>query len=168
MDDEMLKTDPIESKLQRVTPDKFGKMELLHDRQICLDEASEGEDLKSLKGFLSEINELSDLLEIMDDPKEVSDLRSRIREKRLEFMTSLQKEKILREDVLQMIIRFEEKSAEMTEHESNELLDAIFTHEAFLDEVCPLRLERSDAYREEAEQSSSLWFQPELDLPCSP
>lgn len=148
---------------------KFNKLELsLDGRNVCLDETSEIVDGIMIQGYLSEINELSDLLEIMDEPKEISDIKARIRGKRLQFLMGLQKEKILREDLLQLILLHEERSPDMSESESDELLDAIFTHENFLDELCPLQLERRDAFREQETPQQSFWLEPDLVLPCSP
>jgi len=142
---------------------KFRNLELSKGPSLCLDETLTMGGCHDCSGFLSEIRELRDLLGVMDDPKEISDIRARIRGKRLQFLMGLQKEKILRDDLLQLILLFE-----ASEDQSDELLDEIFTHEQFLDEFCPLELERGEGFREAEDSHPSLWVQPELVYPCSP
>jgi len=133
--DEIWETDAYESKL-----DKHPSLSLEQAKACsgCTD-----------SGFLSEINELSELLELMDDPNEITDIKARIRGKRLQFLMGLQREKILREDLLQLILLFEK-----SEDKSDEILDEIFAHEQFLDEFCPLQLERGIGFRERESESS--------------
>eukprot|EP00492_Amphilonche_elongata_P004496 TRINITY_DN4878_c0_g1_i1.p1 TRINITY_DN4878_c0_g1~~TRINITY_DN4878_c0_g1_i1.p1 ORF type:complete len:100 (+),score=20.77 TRINITY_DN4878_c0_g1_i1:48-347(+) len=57
--------------------------------------------------------------------------------------------KTLREDILEMILRYEVLDASTgNQEELDELLEAICQHEKFLDEVYPLKLERTDGFRE--------------------
>jgi hypothetical protein len=133
--DEIWETDAYESKL-----DKHASLDLsLEQAKAC----------SGCTDSLSEINELSELLELMDDPKEINDIKARIRGKRLQFLMGLQREKILREDLLQLILLFEK-----SEDKSDEILDEIFTHEQFLDEFCSLQLERGIGFRERESASS--------------
>jgi len=138
--DEIWETDAYKSKL-----DKHPSLSL----DLSLEQAKACSSSTDSEGFLSEINELSELLELMDDPKEITDVKARIRGKRLQFLMGLQREKILREDLLQLILLFEK-----SEDKSDEILDEIFTHEQFLDQFCPLQLERGIGFRERESESS--------------
>jgi len=137
----MLNMDAEESMIEEIE---------LFDDPICLDETSPKlNGCFQFDGFLSEINDLRELLQIMDDPKKISDLKSRIRTKRLQFLKGLRSEKSLREDLLHMVVLFEDQYSNLSAEESDDLLEDIFTHKKFLDEFFPLRLERMDGYREQ-------------------
>lgn len=147
--DEMWETDACESKLDL---EMFGdKKHPSLSLDLSLEQAKACSGCTDSEGFLGEINELSELLELMDDPKEITDIKARIRGKRLQFLMGLQREKILREDLLQLILLFEK-----SEDKSDEILDEIFTHEQFLEEFCPLQLERGIGFRERESESSLL------------
>jgi len=137
----MLNMDANESMIEEIE---------LFDDPICLDETSPKlNSCSQFNGFLSEINDLRELLQIMDDPKEISDLKSRIRAKRVQFLEGLRTEKSLRDDLLHMVVLFEDQYSILSAEESDDLLEEIFTHEKFLDEFFPLRLERMNGYREQ-------------------
>jgi len=144
--DDMWESDACNSKPDLEMCDDTGKSSLSLD--FSLEQAKFFSGDTSSEGFLSEINELSELLDLMDDPKEISDIKARIRTKRLQFLLGLQTEKNLREDLLQLILLFEKSD------KSDKILDEIFTHEHFLEEFCPLRLERGIGFRERESQSN--------------